>query len=82
MCELKKSAGKCKFTNEQLNDNLRDRFICGLRSQHVMQKLLSRNFTFQEAVSQAIAQEAARKDVKDIADSFGEKPVLGATVVV
>ena len=35
------------------------------------QKLLSRNFTFQEAVSEAIAQEAASKDVKDIADSYG-----------
>ena len=57
------------FTNEQLNDNLRDRFICGLRSQHIKQKLLSRNFTFQEAVSEAIAPEAASKDVKDIVDS-------------
>ena len=69
--ELKKSAGTCQFTNEQLNDNLRDRFICGLRSQHVKQKPLSKNFTFQEAVNEAIAQEAARKDVKDIADSHG-----------
>ena len=46
------------------------------------QKLLSRNFTFEEAVSKAIAQEAARKDVKDIADSYREKPVLAVTVVV
>ena len=69
--ELKKLAGTCEFTNEQLNDNLCDRFICGLRSQHVKQKLLSRNFTFQEAVSEAIAQDAARKYVKDIADSYG-----------
>ena len=69
--ELKKLAGTCEFTNEQLNDNLRDRFICGLRSQHVKQKLLSKNFTFQEAVNEAIAQEAARKDVKNIADSHG-----------
>ena len=69
--ELKKLAGTCEFTNEQLNDNIRFRFICGLRSQHVKQKLLSGNFTFQEAVSEAIAQDAARKDVKDIADSHG-----------
>ena len=34
---------------------------------------MSRNFAFQEAVSEAIAQEAARKDVKDIADSYGGK---------
>ena len=50
--------------------NLRDRFIYGLRS-HVKQKLLSKNSTFQEAVNEAIAQEAACKDVKDIADSHG-----------
>jgi len=29
--ELKSLAGTCGFTNEQLNDSLRDRFICGLR---------------------------------------------------
>ena len=54
-----------------VSGNLRNRFICGLRSQHVKQKLLSSNSTFQEAVSEAIAQEAARKDVKDIAASYG-----------
>ena len=80
--ELKKLAGTCELTNEQLNDNLRDRFICGLRSQHVKQKLLSRNLTFQEAVNEAIAQEVACKDVKDIADSQREKPVLVVTAVV
>ena len=65
-----------------VNDNFCDRFIRGLRSQHVKQKLLSRNFTFQEAVNKAITQEAAQKDVKDIADSHGEKPVLAVTAVV
>lgn len=39
VCELKKLAGTCKFTNEQLNPNLRHRFICGLRSHHIKQKL-------------------------------------------
>ena len=32
---------------------------------------MSKTFTFQEAVNEAIAQEAARKDVKDNADSHG-----------
>jgi len=53
-----------EFTNEQLNNTVCDRFVCGLHSQHVKQKLLSRNFTVQEAVNEAIAQEAARKDVQ------------------
>ena len=32
-----------------------------------------RNFAFKEAVNEANVQEAARKDVKDIADSLGEE---------
>ncbi|PFX19607.1 hypothetical protein AWC38_SpisGene15984 [Stylophora pistillata] len=63
---LKKLAGTCEFTNEQLNESLRDRFICGLHSEQIKQKLLSRNFTFQEAVDTAIAQEAAHKDVRNL----------------
>ena len=70
---LKKLAGTCEFTNGQLNESLRDRFICGLHSEQIKQKLLSRNFTFQEAVDTAIAQEAAHKDVRDIGGSHGEE---------
>ena len=73
MRELKKLAGTCEFTNEQLSDSLRDRFICGLRSEQIKRKLLSANFTFQEAVDAAIAQEIAQKDVRDLgANSQGE----------
>ena len=67
---LKKLAGACEFTNEQLNESLRDRCICGLHSKLIKQKLLPRNFTFQEA---AVAQEAAHKDVRDIGGSHGEE---------
>ena len=31
--ELKRPTGKCEFTNVQLNDILRDRFIYGLRAE-------------------------------------------------
>ena len=55
--ELKRLAGKCEFTNVQLSDIPRDRFICGLCAEQI--KLLSANFTFQEAVDAAIAQEIA-----------------------
>ena len=71
--ELKKLAGTCEFTNEQLNDSVRDRFICGLRSEQIKRKLLSANFTFKEAVDTAIAQEIAQKDVRDLGvNSHGE----------
>ena len=71
--ELKSLAGTCEFTNEQLSDSLRDRFICGLRSEQIKRRLLSANFTFQEAVDAAIAQEIAQKDVRHLgANSQGE----------
>lgn len=70
---LKKLAGTCEFTNEQLNESLRDRFICGLHSEQIKQKLLSRNFTFQEAVDTPIVQEAAHKDVRNLRGSHGEE---------
>ena len=57
--ELKRLAGKCEFPNVQLNDIPRDRFICGLCAEQIKYKLLSANFTFQEAVDAAIAQEIA-----------------------
>ena len=73
--ELKRLAGTCEFTNEQLNDSLRDRFIWGLRSEQIKRKLLSTNFTFQEAVDTAIAQETAQKDVRDLGSiSQSENP--------
>ena len=71
--ELKSLAGTCEFTNEQLGDSLRDRFICGLRSEQIKRKLLSANYTFQEAVDAAIAQETAQKDVRDLgSNSHGD----------
>ena len=37
---LKSLTGKCEFTNLLLNDILRDRFICGLRAEHIKQKMI------------------------------------------
>ena len=71
--ELKSLAGTCEFTKEQLGDSLRDRFVCGLRSEQIKRKLLSANHTFQEAVDAAIAQETAQKDVHDLgSNSHGD----------
>ena len=58
-----------------MNDSLRDRFICGLRSEQIKRKLLWTNFTFQEAVDTAIVKETAQKDVGDLgSNSQSENP--------
>ncbi|KAK2566762.1 Transposon Tf2-6 polyprotein [Acropora cervicornis] len=73
--ELNKLAGTCEITNDQLQDSLRDRFICGLRSEQIKRKLLSANYTFQEAVDAAIAQETAQKDVQGLRSPAGVNKV-------
>ena len=54
------------MTKEQLNEGLRDRYNCGLRLEEIKRKLLSADYTFQEAVDAAIAHEAAQRDVRDL----------------
>ena len=63
---LKKLASTCGFVGDQIQVNLRDRFICGLRSENMQRKLLSLELTFQQAVDRALAEEAAAKNVKDM----------------
>ena len=80
--ELKKLAGTCEFTNDQLQDSLCDRFICGVRSEQIKRKLLSANYTFQEAVDAAIAQETAQKDVQALgSNSLGVRSQAGVNKV-
>ena len=80
--ELKKLASTCEFTNHQLQESLRDRFICGLRSEQIKRKLLSTNYTFQEAVDAAIAQETAQKDNQALgSNSLGLRSPAGVNKV-
>ena len=80
--ELKCLAGKYEFTNVQLNDIPRYRFICGLCAGQVKCKLLSANFTFQEAVDAAIAQEIAQEDVRHFGGNpYGESSSSGVNQV-
>ena len=62
---LKKIASTCDFGND-LQTNLRDRFICGLQSESLKKKLLSEELTFQQALDRAIAAEAETNNVKDM----------------
>lgn len=63
VAELKKLSRNCKF-NTNLNENLRDQFICGLRSDVIRQRLFAENDTinFAEAVKLACSLEAAERD--------------------
>ena len=63
---LKKLAVYCEFMGNQLQDSLRDRLICGLLSESIQKKLLARNYTFQQALEVALAEEAAARNVRDM----------------
>ena len=62
---LKRLASTCNF-GAHLNDALRDRFVCGLRSANVKKKLLADDYTFDNV---ALGVEAADEDVADISQA-------------
>ena len=57
---MKHLASTCQF-GTHLNEALRDRFVCGLRSKETQKKLLTEEHTFDMKV--ALGAEAAEKDV-------------------
>ena len=52
---LKHPASTCQFGNH-LNEALRDRFVCGLRSKETQKKLLTEEHTFDSALKVARPQ--------------------------
>ncbi|XP_062566348.1 uncharacterized protein K02A2.6-like [Saccostrea cucullata] len=62
VCELKNSSKYCEF-GDFLKEALRDRLVCGLRSEAIQKKLLSEaDLTFEKAKRIATAMETAEKD--------------------
>lgn len=63
VAELKKNSKNFRF-GSTLHENLRDQFICGLRSDVVRQRLFAEKdtVTFMEAVKLATSLEAAERD--------------------
>ena len=62
IAELRRLATHCAF-GEQLNDALRDRLVCGLRSESIQKRLLTEdNLTFAKAYDLAQGMEAADKN--------------------
>ena len=55
-------ASTCQF-GTHLNEALRDRFFCGLRSKETQKKPLTEEHTFYAALKVALGAEAAEKDV-------------------
>ena len=67
VAELRKLTTHCKFeeTTDFLEESLRDRFVCGLRSEGTRKRLLTENkLTFSEALEIAQSLEAATKDAQ------------------
>ena len=59
---LKHLASTCQF-GTHMNEPLRDRSFCGLRSKETQKKLLTEEHTFDTALKVALGAEAAEKDV-------------------
>ncbi|XP_063830254.1 uncharacterized protein K02A2.6-like [Ostrinia nubilalis] len=69
--ELKKLSRFCDFS-ASLEDNLRDQFVCGLRSDIIRQRLFAEDdLKYQGAVKLASALEAAERDAAVV--EFGNK---------
>ena len=69
MAQLRRLSAKFKF-GAHLDDALRDRLVCGLRSEAMQKRLLSmKDLTFQEALDTAQAMETADKSTKALQGS-------------
>jgi len=74
-CQLKKLATKCNF-GSFLNEALRDKFLCGLRSSTIQSKLLAEgdSLTFENALELALVVENADKNARYLhPDKYSEE---------
>ena len=69
VAELRRLAARCKF-EAFLDEALRDRFVCGLRSETIQRSLLSeKELTFASAVEKAKSMEAAHVNAQTLKSS-------------
>ncbi|XP_059929766.1 uncharacterized protein LOC132473577 [Gadus macrocephalus] len=67
---LKRLSEHCEF-GAYLEDALRDRFVCGLKTETVQKCLLTeKDLTFQKAVDYAVSAETATRDVQQLSSSL------------
>ena len=67
VAELRRLTKHCKFGGN-LDEMLRDRFVCGLHSESIQEDLLTKEDTmkFMDAVSIAVSKETAMKDALEL----------------
>ena len=69
VAELRRLSTHCDF-GDHLNDALRDRLVCGLRSENMQRRLLSmKDLTLKDALETAQAMEAADKNARTLQGS-------------
>ena len=66
MAALRKLSEHCNF-GDGLNDHLRDRIVCGINNERILQKLLSiKDLDLKTAIDNAVAIEAAMRNTKEM----------------
>ena len=81
VADLKRLTSTCDFKNN-LDDSLRDRFVCGLQSTATQKKLLGiKDLTFQKAVETAISCEVVEKHIENMKSSSVELVEVHKTTV-
>jgi len=74
VAELRRLADTCNF-GAYLNNALRDRLVCGLRSEAVQKRLLTEEkLTFDKAQTVAISMEVATRDAQELARGRHQMP--------
>ena len=67
--ELRRLATTCSFTEAVLDETLRDRFVCGIRSEATQRRLLTeKTLTLKSALEIALSMESADKTAKSMKD--------------
>ena len=82
VAELRKLSEHCEY-NDQLEDMLRDRLVCGIGNVQIQTKLLSeKSLTFKKAFDMAVAMETASENSKSISNMSMTSQSQGASVNV
>lgn len=78
VAELKRLSRHCEFENT-LDDNMRDQFVCGIKSDLIRQRLFAEEkVTYKKAISLACTLEAAERDSHVVENKNGTSSEINA----